>query len=279
MINTIYNKIIPRIRKTLGLSEIPKYKIDNFLRSQKVSTNHPNNNKISIVIPCYKHGVYLKKCLESILKQTKKPDEIIFVNDFSDDDTLNIIEKFYKENNNIYKITIINNKKNLGQAASINLGVTQSHSSYIMILNDDDYLCDKAVETIMYLFLKHKELSMIGSTCIQFSKNEELSGSQKIIPFTEDNLESVKLTIHTPSLVKHYKNYNDLNMTHSGMTFTKEAWKTVGGYISNKKDRLVKFSDRDFQLRIALLFPVGVSLKTPFSFWRTNSSVDSGLNS
>jgi len=87
------------------------------------------------------------------------------------------------------------------------------------------------------------------------------------------------LIVHRPEDVLGYRNYNDLNMTHSGSTFLKVAWEAVGGYQVDKKRRVVPFSDRDFQLRVNAAWPVAVADKTPYSFWRTDSSVDRDLNS
>jgi hypothetical protein len=59
----------------------------------------------------------------------------------------------------------------------------------------------------------------------------------------------------------------------------KTAWEAVGGYRVAKEQRVVPFSDRDFQLRINAIWPVAVAYETPFSFWRRDASVDGGLNS
>jgi hypothetical protein len=68
-------------------------------------------------------------------------------------------------------------------------------------------------------------------------------------------------------------------MTHTGSCFLNAAWEVVGGYAVDKRKRVVPFSDRDFQLRVASLWPVAVSNATPFSLWRRDSSVDVELNS
>ncbi len=64
--------------------------------------------KISVLIPAYNEEKSISKCINSCLTQTRKPDEIIVVNDGSTDRTLEILKKF------IGKITIVNLKKNTG---------------------------------------------------------------------------------------------------------------------------------------------------------------------
>jgi hypothetical protein len=92
-------------------------------------------------------------------------------------------------------------------------------------------------------------------------------------------INNIEIDLRTPNQVKGYRGYNDINMTHSGSSFYKSAWKVIGGYYSDKSKRLVHFSDRDFQLRMNALFPVALSNITPLSCWRNDSSVDQGVNS
>jgi hypothetical protein len=67
-------------------------------------------------------------------------------------------------------------------------------------------------------------------------------------------------------------------MTHSGMTVLRAAWAVVGGYRSDPRARVVPYSDRDFQLRVASLYPIAV-IDEPLVWWRSDSSVDAGVNS
>ena len=60
--------------------------------------------KISIIVPVYNSEKQLDKCLLSIVNQTYKNIEIIVVNDGSTDNSKEIINKFYKQYPNIYKI-------------------------------------------------------------------------------------------------------------------------------------------------------------------------------
>lgn len=48
----------------------------------------------------------------------------------------------------------------------------------------------------------------------------------------------------------------------------------MGGYYSDVSKRVVRYTDRDFQMRACSMFPIGASLEVPFAFWREGSSVD-----
>ena len=59
--------------------------------------------KISIVIPVFNVEKYIGECLESVINQTRKPDEVIIVDDSSTDDSAEIC-KSYIENADYIKL-------------------------------------------------------------------------------------------------------------------------------------------------------------------------------
>ena len=272
-----------KIRKVTGLPEIPKYKMHRFLKTHHVidlqNKLDTQDKSVTIIIPCYKHSAYLKKCFESISKQTIKPSEIIFVNDNSPDNTADVISNIVNIYSTNFNIKIINNISNLGQSESINLACSQTSSKYIMILNDDDYLYPDALEISIKIFTERPELALIGSTTTAFTREDDITDDIQKLKILPRKILPTDIFIHNPQSVLSYKNNNDINMTHSSSMFLRGAWKSVGGYISKKKDRIINFSDRDFQIRVALLYPIGVILTIPLSFWRSDSSVDAGVNS
>jgi GT2 family glycosyltransferase len=175
------------------------------------------------------------------------------------------------------RYSLLINDRNLGQAASLNRAISTASSDLIMILNDDDYLMHDAVESMLDLFDKHRDVALIGATSIHFEGDEALAAAQKVsIAYAAPGLLP---TVYRPEDVAGYRDYTDLNMTHSSSSFLKVAWEAVGGYQVDKKRRVVPFSDRDFQLRVNAVWSVAVACETPYSFWRSDSSVDRDRNS
>lgn len=97
---------------------------------------------ISIIVPIYNAERYINKCLNSIVKQTKKELEIILINDGSTDNTEKII-KTYKDK----RIKYFKND-NHGIGYSRNFGIEKATSKYIMFLDSDDYLKINACEEL-----------------------------------------------------------------------------------------------------------------------------------
>lgn len=95
-----------------------------------------NKMKFSIIVPIYNVEKYLKKCLDSILKQTYNNYEVILVCDKCDDKSLDIVDKYIKKNHNFIKIY----KEKTGLAKARNIGIKYVTGDYIMFLDSDDYL-------------------------------------------------------------------------------------------------------------------------------------------
>lgn len=75
--------------------------------------------KVSVILPVYNVEKYIRKCLESLIRQELKEIEIIVVNDGSTDKSLDIINEFMKLDNRIKLV----NKNNGGLSAARNSGL------------------------------------------------------------------------------------------------------------------------------------------------------------
>lgn len=93
-------------------------------------------NKFSIIIPCYNAGLYIKKCLDSIIAQSYQNFEIIIVNDGSTDDSLKIINEYQ----NTYKNIICISQANNGVAYARNIGIRNITGNKFIFVDADDYI-------------------------------------------------------------------------------------------------------------------------------------------
>lgn len=98
------------------------------------------NDLISVIVPIYNSEEHLRKCINSILKQTYKNTEIILVNDGSTDSSLQICNDFALKDSRVRVI----NKINGGVSSARNLGIISSRGSYLTFIDSDDY-CEKAM--------------------------------------------------------------------------------------------------------------------------------------
>lgn len=98
-----------------------------------------DENLISIVIPTYNGGKYIKECIESIQKQNMNT-EIIVVDDISTDKTVEIAKSLGCQ--------VIVNDVHKGQVAGKNTGIRAAKGKYWLTIDQDDMLADGALQKL-----------------------------------------------------------------------------------------------------------------------------------
>ncbi|MBR4720543.1 MAG: glycosyltransferase family 2 protein [Clostridia bacterium] len=102
-----------------------------------------SNILVSIVVPVYNTEKYLKKCLDSILKQTYKNIEVICVNDGSTDNSAQILEEYKNQDKRLRVLT----QENSGGVIARKTGVLNANGDYVIIEDSDDWLDSDLVES------------------------------------------------------------------------------------------------------------------------------------
>ena len=163
--------------------------------------------KVSIVIPVYNVGEYLKTCLDSVVNQTLEDIEIICINDGSTDNSLSILEEFAKKDNRIKLIS----KPNSGYGHTMNLGFKESQGDYIGIIEPDDYVSLDMYETLFKSALKH-DVDFIKADFCRFE------GEGETIKFSYVNLsKDTSYYNRLITLQKEMESFNFVMNTWSGI--------------------------------------------------------------
>ena len=135
----------------------------------------------SLVIPIFNE----EDNLVSLIKEIKnslinyKDFELIFVNDFSTDNTLKILEKEKKKFN--YKI--FNNKINLGQSFSTLFGIQNSKHNIIITLDGDGQNNPYDIPKLLEFYNKNNNIFLVGGIRIKRKDNFIKIISSKIANF------------------------------------------------------------------------------------------------
>ncbi len=101
--------------------------------------------KISIIIPTYNRSELVVRAVNSVLKQSYQDFEIILINNGSEDNTAKILKQ-YQGNDKIRLFTL---EKNIRYVGAFNFGIKQIRGEWFSELADDDWLHEKALETLM----------------------------------------------------------------------------------------------------------------------------------
>lgn len=104
--------------------------------------------KISIIIPVYNAGCFLKECLDSVVSQTIAEKELLCIDDGSTDNSYKILRQYQKK----YPYIRIFRQKNKGAGEARNVGLKAATGKYVCFLDSDDiYLESDALEKMVYV--------------------------------------------------------------------------------------------------------------------------------
>ena len=115
--------------------------------------------KVTVVIANYNSSSYIQKCIDSLNSQTYKNIEIIFFDDNSSDNSLDIIKEFSN-------VKIIENKVqtkfgSINQLNAFKKAVEISNGDIIFLLDSDDYFKNEKIEKVVHYFQNNKEASIV----------------------------------------------------------------------------------------------------------------------
>lgn len=101
--------------------------------------------KLSVIVPVYNVEKYLKRCVDSILRQNYENMEVLLIDDGSTDKSGEICDAIEKSSE---KIKVIH-QENKGLSEARNAGVDLSKGDYILFIDSDDFIEDEAVSELM----------------------------------------------------------------------------------------------------------------------------------
>ena len=137
---------------------------------QKSKSKRP---KITALIPCFNCSKTIKSAIRSIQNQKMSDIEILIVDDYSKDNSLEILKDIEKEDK---RVKIIKNKKNMGTLFSRSIGALNSKSKYIMSLDNDDLFIDKNIFNICYKECENNNIDIVEFIAIK-SINQTLKSN------------------------------------------------------------------------------------------------------
>jgi glycosyltransferase involved in cell wall biosynthesis len=125
--------------------------------------------QVTVVIPCYNHGLWLTDAIKSVYAQTYQPIELVIVDDGSTDNTAAICKKWP----NLRYIW----QENTGLAAARNAGLAVASGTMICFLDADDLLIQDAIERGVDALKTNPDWAFVYGGCTMIDINGK--------PFTE----------------------------------------------------------------------------------------------
>ncbi len=134
--------------------------------------------ELSIIIVNWNGKKWLKGCLDSIYEQSFKDYEIIFIDNHSDDESIEFIKNNYPET------IIIANKKNIGFGKANNIGADTAKGNTLFFLNNDTLIEDPDFLKKILQLKKEQNLHIAGPKILSFEKKDIYQGRKISIDCT-----------------------------------------------------------------------------------------------
>ena len=207
---------------------------------------------VSIIIPYYKKKKFIKKTINSILRQSYKSFEIILINDQPGKYSKNFLLELKKLDK---RIKLINNSRNIGAGESRNKGIRKAKGKYIAFIDSDD------------LWVKNKLKIQIN---IMKKLNYNISHTAYYIIDNNDK----KISLRTSKNLTYDDLINSCDIGLSTVILKRSLFKK-DKYFSNFKTK----EDYYLWLKFALIGEIFNYISIPLSNWRkTKNSLSSSIS-
>lgn len=128
-----------------------------------------NNSPVTTIVPCYKCSDTIIRAVESVVKQTLPPSELILIDDFSQDGTLEILQSIQVQYGDWVRVVAL--KTNVGAAAARNIGWSLSTQPYIALLDADDAWHSHKIEIQFNFMERNPNVFLCGHNAKILDKN------------------------------------------------------------------------------------------------------------
>ena len=122
---------------------------------------------VSIIVPTFNYGHFLKETINSVLNQTYKNIECIIVDDGSTDNTSFLVAEF--SSNSLIKYFY---KPNGGLSSARNYGIQHSTGSYLIFLDADDLLSPRKIELNISFLLQNTSVDIVYNNAYYFNDSQ-----------------------------------------------------------------------------------------------------------
>ena len=202
---------------------------------------------VSIIIPSYNMAAMAVRAVESVLNQTYKNIEIIFVDDGSMDDTKRHLEKYLAKIRYIYK-------SNGGVCSARNAGLREAKGEYIGLLDSDDSYLPEKVERSLDFLQKNPDFGFVHTDIYFVSQKGEIFGKYGHSKCRHTGWITDRL------LMGNY-------IANPTNFFRRECYDRCGGFHEN----LFPPGDWDMWLRFSRYFKIGY-IDVPLSHYSVSSN-------
>ncbi|HYM24406.1 MAG TPA: glycosyltransferase [Vicinamibacterales bacterium] len=199
---------------------------------------------VSVIVPVWNGGRFLRESLDSILAQTYAPIEVLVMDDQSTDDTAEVAQSYGG------RIRYHRQSANRGIYGNANDGIAMARGDYIAVYHADDIYAPAIVEREVGFLEAHPKAGAVFSSMIMIDPAGAERGRLTLPPAVRGD-RSVAFDVVINTLLRHK---NCFLMCPSSMVRT-AVYRELNGY---RDEEFRNTSDLDMWLRIANRYEIGV---------------------
>ena len=148
-------------------------KASHFERAEMILQK--GNPAVSVIVPVYNMGQYLRECLDSVLSQTLQNIEVLCVNDGSSDDSLSILLEYADRD---VRVKVIS-QENQGVAVARNCALQMACGEYIAFMDPDDWYPSTDVLASLFDALETNDVDIAGGSWAIYQNGVAAKGNGK----------------------------------------------------------------------------------------------------
>lgn len=113
--------------------------------------------KVTVVIPNYNGVQYIRGCMDSLLAQEGEPFEILVIDNASKDGCLQVLQQEYSQ------VRLISLSENTGFCHAVNLGIRESKTPYVILLNNDTVVKPGFVKALVTAIERSEDIFSVSA--------------------------------------------------------------------------------------------------------------------
>lgn len=130
--------------------------------------------KVTIAIPFFNDGKYLRYAIQSVLNQSFEDFELILINDGSHDNSSEIAACFAAID---HRVKIVDDGVNMGLAYRLNQSINMASGEYYVRMDADDIMYYDRLKIQLDYLEDHPDVSVLGSSCMLINDKNDIVGS------------------------------------------------------------------------------------------------------
>lgn len=185
---------------------------------------------VSVVMPIYNAGRYLRPAVESVLAQTFRDFELVAVDDGSKDESLSLLQEYAAKDSRVKIVS----RPNTGIVGALNDGLAVARGEFVARMDADDICTPDRFEKQVAYLREHTECVLVGSQVLLIDPDGAALCPKRDTEYTHERIDAAHLEGRWP-------------LVHPTVMIRRSALTATGGY----RGKYQFLEDLDLFLRLA----------------------------